>query len=77
MTRVVETSIMRASFASVAWRTEALEFPAVVVASGAILLWNTGGAIFAGTIFASLSSQFAEASVITARTDAFVGTGRR
>ena len=77
---IVETRVVRASSAGVARRAEALEVSPVVVvvvvvaADDAILLSDTGGAIFARTILATLSSQFAEDSVIANRTNAFVRT---
>ena len=68
---------MGAGGAGVSGGADAHEFAPVVWDDGAVLLGHAGGAVFARTIFASLTSQFAEAAVVTDGTSTLVRTGRR
>ena len=76
LTRIVETSVVRTSGAGEAWGADATELPAVVAPDDAILLLDTGGAIFARAVLTRLSAQLAESSVIADGTFALVGTRR-
>ena len=69
---------MRAGDAGEACLTYAGEFASVGGGvHGAILCGHARGAVLARTIFASLSAQFAKASVVADRTNTLVRTGRR